>query len=68
MHNHDLTEAAYSDTLTYIAIGEDRDNVFGILLDGYPALESEDIRDIMADAYVDAIAQGVDTDDVGEGW
>ena len=61
-------EAAYSDALTLVACGEDRDVTRTTIVNGYPTLEVTVIDDVLADALRDALKQGVEREDVDGSW
>ena len=61
-------EAAFSDALTFVACGEERDYAFGALIDGYEALETTVISDILGEALHEALKQGVQREDIVESW
>ena len=62
-----LNEQAYVDTQSMILQGEDRETTFGYLIDNFPELEAEALRDLMADVWHE-VGRDMDADDVGKGW
>lgn len=63
-----LQEAAYSDALTAVAQGMSRNETQGELLDVYTALSTDQIQDVMADAYEAARKSGVEREDIDPSW
>lgn len=57
-----------SDALTMIATGETYDATKDVLLNGWPACSVEYIADICADALREALASGVDREDIDPSW
>ena len=63
-----LREAAYSDALTLVAAGEEREATRTHLLDAFPSIESSEISDILDEALTDAERQGVEREDIDPSW
>jgi uncharacterized protein (DUF433 family) len=64
----DVHEIVYDSALQAIAMGEPRDEVRTALLNDYPSLHRDALDDILADAYRDALRQGIERDDIDESW
>ncbi len=62
------SDRAYTDALASVTSGEDREGARVHLLEAYPALESSEISDILAEAHTDAERAGVDREDIHETW
>jgi len=60
--------AAFSDALTMVACGEERDYARNALIEGYSTLEPDDIADVLADALHEALLSGVEREDIDESW
>ena len=65
---NDAYEAAYSDALSAVACGVPRDETFTSLLESYEALEGAEISDVLADAFNDALRQGIEREDIDPSW
>jgi hypothetical protein len=64
----DLTEVAFSFVLDCIAVGEEREATRGATLDHWPTLSVDQVNDVLADALKEALAQGVEREDIDPSW
>jgi hypothetical protein len=63
-----LWETVYARALEAIAQGATRDETRGWLFDRFPSLDPADLPQILGEAYDDALAQGIERDDIDESW
>ncbi len=65
---HDKIEAAYSQALELVAVGEEYEAARGALIDRWPTLLPVEINYTLADALRDALKQGVEREDIDDSW
>jgi hypothetical protein len=68
MYEIDVMEIAYTAALESVAMGEHRNATRRHLLRSWPTLSPDDADAVLSDALNDALASGVEREDIDASW